>query len=53
MSKVIAGVGSRQTPQHVLGEMVSIGAWARNNKVYVRSGHADGADWAFELGADR
>lgn len=53
MSKVIAGVGSRETPEFILGEMVSVGAWARNNHIYLRSGHADGADWAFESGSDR
>jgi hypothetical protein len=52
MSKVIAGIGSRKTPSFILGEMISVGAWARNNHIYVRSGHADGADWAFESGAD-
>ncbi len=48
---VIAGIGSRSTPQVILNEMIAIGAWCRKNRIYVRSGHAGGADLAFELGA--
>lgn len=47
----IAGIGSRQTPPEILAEMKKIGQWARQNKIVVNSGHADGADWAFEQGA--
>lgn len=48
---IIAGIGSRETPIHILNEMRKIGQWALLNKVTVRSGHAPGADWAFEEGA--
>lgn len=48
---VITGIGSRQTPANILSKMTQIGKWARENRVWVRSGHADGADWAFESGA--
>jgi len=47
----IAGVGSRETPDNILSEMMKIGVWCKEQGVTVRSGHADGADWAFELGA--
>jgi len=50
-SKVITGIGSRSTPQLILGKMRDIGEWCRKNNIFVRSGHADGADWAFEAGA--
>jgi len=48
---IIAGIGSRTTPKSILSEMIHIGEWCRANKVAVRSGHAEGADWAFEQGA--
>jgi hypothetical protein len=51
--KVIAGIGSRETPQGVLTEMVEIGAWCANHGIWVRSGHAPGADQAFEYGAEQ
>lgn len=47
----IAGIGSRETPKHILSEMVKIGEWIASVKGRVYSGHADGADWAFEQGA--
>lgn len=51
MIKIITGIGSRETPQHILAEMTKIGVWCKKNKVILRSGHADGADYAFEQGA--
>lgn len=48
---IITGIGARQTPSRVLEEMKKIGEYCRRNGVWVRSGHADGADWAFEQGA--
>lgn len=48
---IVTGIGSRQTPEHVLSDMRRIGAWCRRNKIGLRSGHAEGADWAFEQGA--
>ncbi len=47
----ITGIGSRETPANILQLMREIGAWARQNCYNVYSGHADGADWAFEIGA--
>jgi hypothetical protein len=51
MIKIIAGIGSRQTPESIMAEMTRIGTWCKLNKILVRSGHAEGADWAFEQGA--
>ena len=48
---VIAGIGSRETPDKTLSEMAKIGQWCAFNKVQIRSGHAQGADQAFERGA--
>ena len=48
---IIAGIGSRKTPKKVLDLMVKIGEWALKNGHEVRSGHAEGADYAFECGA--
>ncbi len=48
----VAGIGSRETPQNILNEMKKIGEWVRETKnFYITSGHAEGADWAFEQGA--
>jgi len=49
---IIAGIGSRETPITIIEEMIKIGYWCKENKFRVRSGHADGADYAFELGAE-
>lgn len=48
---IIAGIGARATPSGIGTRMVIIGSWCRKNKIWVRSGHAKGADWAFECGA--
>jgi len=47
----IAGIGSRETPPNILAEMVKMGRWCRDNYIQLRSGHAPGADQAFESGA--
>lgn len=48
---IFAGIGSRKTPERVLAQMTRLGQWALKMDHTVRSGHADGADWAFEQGA--
>jgi hypothetical protein len=48
---IIAGVGSRKTPESILKEMILIGFFCRENKIWVRSGRAPGADQAFSMGA--
>lgn len=47
----IAGIGSRETPVYICREMEKIGVWCKEHGHIVRSGHADGADYAFEKGA--
>lgn len=48
---IITGIGSRRTPDHECKLFEEIGVEARERGWFVRSGHADGADYAFELGA--
>ena len=52
-SRVYAGIGSRQTPQAVLEMMERIGRAMARHGWTLRSGAADGADTAFEAGAER
>lgn len=47
----IAGIGSRKSPDNILKEMMAVGVWCREHDIYVYSGHAKGADYAFEEGA--
>jgi hypothetical protein len=47
----IAGIGSRKTPEDVLVQMERIGAKSREEGWTINSGHAEGADYAFEKGA--
>lgn len=47
--KSYAGIGSRDTPQDILDRMFSI-AVSLSKDYILRSGGADGADWAFENG---
>lgn len=47
----IAGIGSRSTEPLILAEMEKIGIWCKQTNITVRSGHAAGADYAFELGS--
>jgi len=52
---IIAGIGSRKTPQEVLAVFESfarnVSAGKNGYGAWIRSGHADGADYAFEKGA--
>ena len=52
-SRVYAGIGSRQTPQAVLETMERIGRAMARHGWTLRSGAADGADTAFEAGAEK
>lgn len=47
-----AGIGSRETPEHILQRMKTIGAVLARHKAILRSGGASGADTAFEQGCD-
>lgn len=47
-----AGIGSRETPLDVLAYFEQLGQWFAANRWTLRSGHADGADKAFENGCN-
>jgi hypothetical protein len=49
---IYAGIGARRTPGNVLHAMVSIGEYMARNGHVLRSGGAQGADHAFEIGCD-
>ena len=44
------GIGSRETPEAVLALFIQLGRWLANKHYTLRSGHAPGADSAFETG---
>lgn len=48
--KIYAGIGSRETPEAILEVMQHIGKTMAENGWGLRSGHAPGADTAFETG---
>lgn len=48
---IIAGIGSRSTPLHIQDLFTKFGEEAYRRGWYLRSGHAPGADVAFEKGA--
>jgi hypothetical protein len=48
-----AGIGSRTTPTDILSKMMDIGELLAREKWVLRSGGADGADSAFEIGCNR
>lgn len=47
----ITGIGSRSAPKEILDQATLIGRWCLDNDHWIRSGHAEGMDWAFEQGA--
>lgn len=49
---IYAGIGSRRTPENVLRIMRSIGRSLAQKGLTLRSGRAEGADQAFEVGCD-
>ncbi len=49
---IVAGIGSRATPADVCAQMEAVGGWCWDNGIVLRSGHAEGADLAFERGVD-
>lgn len=51
MTKVYAGIGSRRTPRDIQTLMTRIAEKLSSQGWTLRSGHADGADLAFERGA--
>lgn len=50
--KTYAGIGSRETPPEILEQMKDIAVLCHDNGYTLNSGGADGADSAFEQGAD-
>ena len=46
-----AGIGSRETPQHIQDTLRTVAAELGARGWLLRSGHASGADLAFEMGA--
>lgn len=48
---IYSGVGSRQVPDSIYKEMVQLGKYLAEAGHYIRSGHAEGCDYAFEEGA--
>lgn len=51
MNGIYVGIGSRRTPSGILRAMVAIAQGLAARGMVLRSGHADGADLAFEQGA--
>lgn len=51
--KIYTGIGSRKTPPDVLKQMTDIAEQLAKSGWLLRSGGADGADLAFEAGADK
>lgn len=51
MNKFYAGIGSRATPDNVCQAMTALARVLHDLGYTLRSGHADGADLAFEAGA--
>lgn len=46
------GIGSRETPIEILSVFTKVGKFLANKGYILRSGHAEGADSAFEYGCD-
>ena len=53
MYSIYAGIGSRKTPKEICEEFTLIGEKLAKMGLILRSGHAEGADTAFECGCDR
>jgi hypothetical protein len=49
--KPYAGIGSRSTPENIRGYMAVLGEYLSKNGYTLRTGGADGADKAFEIGS--
>lgn len=45
---IIAGIGSRKTPPAILRQIEKLGTYCFDHGIWVRSGHALGADYAWE-----
>lgn len=52
MNKYYSGIGSRDTPPHIINQMIELAQIAAQHEWTLNSGGADGADRAFEMGCD-
>ena len=52
-AKYYAGIGARETPEEVLKIFETVAEFLARKGYVLRSGHAEGADKAFETGCDR
>ena len=52
LTRIYAGIGSRKTPLDILKTMTDLGRYLAMKGWMLRSGAAEGADTAFETGAD-
>ena len=50
---IITGIGSRQTPESVCKLFEEMGKEVLERGWWIRSGHSEGADYAFEIGAQQ
>lgn len=50
---VYTGIGSRETPQEILDYFTILGSFFAKRGLILRSGGANGADKAFEIGCDK
>lgn len=53
MKEYYSGIGSRETPDNVLEHFALVSSFLTNRSFTLRSGAAQGADKAFEIGCDR
>lgn len=53
MSKYYAGIGSRETPDHVCNQMTKIATFLETKGFVLNSGGAPKADHAFEIGVEK
>lgn len=52
MTQIYAGIGSRETPNNILGQMERLASLAAQNGWWLRTGNTKGADQAFAKGAN-
>lgn len=53
MDKYYAGIGSRSTPEPIQNLFTRVATYLEQQQYTLRSGHADGADMAFENGCSK
>lgn len=51
MSRAVAMIGARSTPTPILTMITQLAEWLAQNGYYIRTGAAEGADWAAGIGA--